>query len=122
MTDLSWPSLHGLWWPLLAGVLLGVGYLGLLWLTVRRLAVTPRPGALLLLSTVARLAAVAAALVWVADGRFDRLLACLGGFFAARTLMISRVRAGSTPSGSGQHLVSAMPGPGKGGDAGATDA
>jgi F1F0 ATPase subunit 2 len=77
-----------------AGLALGGFYFGTLWVVVRRLPDTTRPGLWLALSAVLRTAAVLAAFYAVMGGDWRRLLACLAGFLAVRTLLIRRVRSG----------------------------
>ena len=79
-----------------AGAALGLFYFGGLWLTVRRLPRSRRPGLLLLGSFLVRSAVVVPGFYFVMGGRWERLLACLVGFLAARTvlLVLLRPRAG----------------------------
>jgi F1F0 ATPase subunit 2 len=67
-----------------AGIGLGAVYLGALWITVRRLARLKHGGFWLLGSTWLRIGLLLAAWYWISDGRWERLLACLLGFFAIR--------------------------------------
>ncbi len=76
----------------LAGAVLGLFYFGLLWLTVRRIAVSRSPGLLVLGSLVGRLAVVISAFFLVMNGQWERLAACLFGFLVLRQVMISRIR------------------------------
>ena len=75
-----------------AGCLVGLGYFGLLWWTVRRIPTARRPGLLLVGSLVGRLAASLTAFYVVMDGRWECLFACLAGFLVVRQVMIGRLR------------------------------
>jgi F1F0 ATPase subunit 2 len=73
---------------LLAGVLLGTFFFGGLWWTIRKGVSSQRPviwffGSLLLRTTV-----VLAGFIFVAQGDWRRLVACLPGFFLARLLVM----------------------------------
>jgi F1F0 ATPase subunit 2 len=76
--------------PLLVGMGLGLGYFGGLWWTVQRLTTARHPALLSLSSTVVRTIGMLAGFYWIMDGQWERLLACTGGFFAARTLLVGR--------------------------------
>ncbi len=67
-----------------AGAAIGAAYLAVLWSTVRRLATASNPNGLLLGSAILRIGVLLAGWYWVADGRWDGLLACLLGFIGAR--------------------------------------
>jgi F1F0 ATPase subunit 2 len=67
-----------------AGLLLGLAFYGGLWLTVRRLAVTPHPFVWTMGSFLLRMALALAGFIWIADGRFEYALACLAGFVLGR--------------------------------------
>ena len=85
------------------GSVLGVFYFGGLWLTVRRVATDEQPALLLFVSFLVRSGVVLSGFYFVTDGRWERLVACLAGFLAARTLLIRRLRdveEGSTVSTS----------------------
>jgi F1F0 ATPase subunit 2 len=82
-----------------AGAALGAVYLAVLWATVRRVTTSRRPNALLFTSATLRIGLLLAGWYWVADGRWDGLLACLLGFIAVR-LVATRlvVRGGAKHS------------------------
>lgn len=73
--------------PWLGGVGLGIFFFGGLWWTVRRgirskYAAVWFTGSMLVRSVVAL-----AGMYWVAGGRWEKLLACVVGFFTARMLV-----------------------------------
>lgn len=79
------------------GLLLGAAYFLALWATVRRLSGARHPALLLLVTATLRIAALAAGLIFVSDGQWERLLAAVGGFLivryaAVRTARPSRAR------------------------------
>ena len=73
-----------------AGGLIGALAFGGLWLTVRRLPTSRRPGLLLLCSFVARLGVCLPLIFVVMGGHWERLVACFAGLLAVRTVMIRR--------------------------------
>lgn len=75
-----------------AGVGLGATYFAGLWLTVRRLAESPRPTALVLGSLAARLALAGAVFYWAATRGALPALAALGGFLVVRRAAVRLVR------------------------------
>jgi F1F0 ATPase subunit 2 len=77
----------------LAGGALGALFFGGLWWTVRRAIASPRPGVFLLASLVLRMSVLIAGFYAVAEGQWQRLVACLLGFLAARMLVRIVVRA-----------------------------
>jgi len=76
-----------------AGGLLGLFFFGGLWWTVRWAFDSPRPALWVVGSLLLRMACVAAGFVIVSAGDWQRLLACLIGFWAARGLVV-RLTAG----------------------------
>lgn len=76
---------------LAAGAGLGLFYFGGLWLTVRRLPTLRRPELISLGSFVGRLGVTLLGFYLVADGRWERLAACLVGFFVMRTILVHRL-------------------------------
>lgn len=76
-----------------AGIGLGLFYFGGLWLTVRRLSSARSPMPIALASFVARTAVVLVGFYFVMGGRWERMLACLAGFFVVRLVMVHRMRA-----------------------------
>lgn len=69
---------------------LGLFYFTCLWFTVRQLPRTRHPVLLMLASGLLRLGLALAALVWMVQGHWERLLIALLGFLLARSLLIAR--------------------------------
>lgn len=78
----------------MAGAALGLVYFGGLWLTVRRLAGSKRPGLLMLGSFVARLLVTLFGFYLVMDDSWERLLACLAGFLVVRVTLTRALAPG----------------------------
>lgn len=78
----------------LAGVMLGLVFFVGLWWTVQRGLSTRHPALLFLVSLVLRMTVAVVGFWWVADGEWDRLLACLVGFLLVRLVMTRSSRAG----------------------------
>ncbi len=76
-----------------AGFLLGVFFFGGLWLTVRRLTGSSSPGLLVLVSFLARSAAVLAGFYLLLQQGWQLLPAALAGFIAARMVLASRLKS-----------------------------
>jgi F1F0 ATPase subunit 2 len=70
-----------------AGLLLGAVYFGGLWWTVRKCLTTPHPSLWLLGSALIRMSVTLTGFYFVSDGQWQRLLACLAGFIAARLIV-----------------------------------
>ena len=86
----------------LAGVLLGLFFFGGLWWTVRRAVDSTRPALWVGGSLLLRVGCTAVGFVAASAGDWQRMLACLLGFWAARWLVF-RMTARSTskpPGGS----------------------
>ena len=82
-----------------AGLVLGAIFFGgLLW-TVRKVVSSPSPALWVLGSLLARMGMALAGFYFVADGQWQRLLACLAGFAAAR-LAVTWL---SRPTGEASH-------------------
>jgi F1F0 ATPase subunit 2 len=75
------------------GLLAGGVFFAGLWFTVRQLAVAKRPAALMLVSSLVRIAVVLGAFFLVGRGHLDRMLACLLGFLLARFIVIRLTRS-----------------------------
>lgn len=75
-----------------AGLVAGALFFGGLRWTVSQLATVRRPALLAAASFVLRTGVVVAILLVSTDGRLLRILAALGGFLIARTVLVSRVR------------------------------
>jgi F1F0 ATPase subunit 2 len=80
---------------LAAGLGLGAFYFGGLWLTIKRLPTARHPALLAMGSFCGRTVVVVGG-IYLATGGADwrRVLACLAGFIAARSLMVRRLRPG----------------------------
>lgn len=78
----------------LVGMTLGGFYFETLWWTVQRLHGHPRPGLLMLKSLALRMAVVLPGFYLVMSGRWERLVACIVGFFLMRALITRRVSRG----------------------------
>ena len=78
---------------LLAGVSLGTIFFGGLWWTIRRGVASARPAAWFLGSLVLRAIIAAAGFIFVAQGDWRRLVACLLGFLLARLVVMRLARA-----------------------------
>lgn len=74
------------------GTLLGAFYFGGLWFTVSRLANAQQPALLFFVSFLVRTGGVLLGFYFVADGRWERLVACMAGFLLARSLLVRRLR------------------------------
>jgi len=70
----------------------GIGLAGLhfagLWLTISKLATSKHPGVLTMLSLLVRLSLTLTAIYFVMGGHWQRLLACVVGFFIARLVAV----------------------------------
>ncbi|MBK8740206.1 MAG: ATP synthase subunit I [Betaproteobacteria bacterium] len=66
------------------GTALGAMFFGGLWWTVRRAVSSPRPALWVFGSLLLRMSIALSGLHVVAGGHWERLLACLAGFFVAR--------------------------------------
>jgi F1F0 ATPase subunit 2 len=75
---------------LVTGLVLGAVFFGGLWWTVRWSVSSKRPAFLCLGSLLLRTVVVVAGFYMVADGHWQRLLACLLGFILAR-FIVTRV-------------------------------
>lgn len=71
-----------------AGLGLGVFFFGGLWWTVRRGVVSKRPAQWFIGSLLLRMGTIMAGFYLVADGHWQRLLACLAGFAIGRLLLM----------------------------------
>jgi F1F0 ATPase subunit 2 len=75
-----------------AGAMLGVVFFGGLWWTVRKGVSSIRPALWFLGSMVLRTSVTLAGFYFVAGGRWQRLVACLVGFVAARFVVMWLLR------------------------------
>jgi F1F0 ATPase subunit 2 len=76
-----------------AGLIVGTAYFVGLWFTVRRLTGAGLAPLWLIISAVVRLAFLIAALFWIMDDRWERLLAALAGILVARVVATWTARA-----------------------------
>ena len=79
------------------GGLLGFLFFGGLWWTVRRGLASPKPALWFFASLMARMSVVLIGFYVVGDGHWQRLVACLFGFFTAR-LAVTRMTFSSARS------------------------
>ncbi len=77
---------------LVAGVLLGAIFFGGLWWTVRKCVSSRRPASWVFGSGLLRTSAVLAGFYFVAQGHWERMLACVIGFVMARVMVIRLTR------------------------------
>ncbi|MGR9099662.1 MAG: N-ATPase subunit AtpR [Gammaproteobacteria bacterium] len=75
----------------LAGMILGIFYFGVLWLTVRRLTRYQHPSLWFVASFLFRNAVAAAGFYLVMAGDWRRLFAALAGFILIRVVIVRRV-------------------------------
>jgi F1F0 ATPase subunit 2 len=73
---------------LMVGIGLGIFYFGGLWVTVKRLPGAQSPALLALGSFFGRMAVVLAGFYLVMDGRWERLLMSVLGFFFVRVVSV----------------------------------
>ena len=78
----------------LAGGMLGAMFFGGLWWTVRKCLSFEQPALLVLGSVLLRTSIVLAGFYFIAQGQWERLVACLCGFIIARMIMTRLTRAG----------------------------
>ncbi len=74
-----------------AGLAVGLFYFGGLWLTVQRLSQARHPGVLAAASMLVRTGLTLLAFYLIMAGRWERLLACLVGFFLMRLVLVRRL-------------------------------
>jgi len=78
----------GLLISLMAGIGLGIFYFGGLWVTVRMLPGAQSPALLALASFFGRIVVVLSGFYLVMDGRWERLLTTVLGFFIVRAASV----------------------------------
>ncbi len=76
----------------LIGGFLGGFYLTALWVTVRRIPVSPHPVLLLIGSYVGRMGVVLTGFYFVMGGDWKRLVSCMAGFVVIRLVLLRGVR------------------------------
>ena len=72
---------------LVAGIMLGAIFFGGLWWTIRKGATSKRPELWFLVSFLLRMSIAITVFYFVGSGHWERLLACLIGFIAARLIV-----------------------------------
>ena len=70
-----------------AGFILGIGFFGSLWWTIRRGLTSKRPALLFLTSLLLRINVTLAGFYFIADGLLKLLLVCLIGFIIGRFMI-----------------------------------
>jgi F1F0 ATPase subunit 2 len=75
-----------------AGLSLGGIFFGGLWWTIRNGMTAKQPGLWFLSSLIVRMAIVMAGFYFAGGGQWQRLLSCLIGFIAARSIVVRLVR------------------------------
>jgi F1F0 ATPase subunit 2 len=83
---------------LVTGVLLGAIFFGGLWWTVRRGFSSTQPALWFLGSLLLRTSIALAGFYFIARGHWERLLACLLGFVAARLIVTRLTRPAEEPT------------------------
>ena len=79
------------------GSLMGLLYFSGLWQTVRRLADSPRPMRLLMLSSIGRTVLAVGGFYLIMDGSWERLAAAMLGFLIVRAFLVENL--GRVPKG-----------------------
>ena len=77
---------------MMAGVLIGLLFLGSLWWTVRKVITSERPALWSMGSMWLRMIATMTGFYFVSQGSWERLLACFLGFFLARLIVTNLTR------------------------------
>jgi len=77
---------------LVLGVMLGTFFFGGLWLTVKKGLSSKRAAFWFAGSLLLRTGVVISGFYWVTNGRWERLLVCMIGFFLARLIVIRLTR------------------------------
>ena len=80
------------------GSLMGLLYFSGLWQTVRRLADSPRPMRLLMLSSIGRTVLAVGGFYLIMDGSWERLAAAMLGFLIVRAFLVENL--GRVPKGA----------------------
>lgn len=81
----------------ITGSFLGTIFFGGLWFTIRRAINSPQPVIWFMGSLLLRMGITLAGFYFIADGQWQRLLACLSGFIMARIIITRLTRAGKEP-------------------------
>ncbi|MCF6148297.1 MAG: ATP synthase subunit I [Candidatus Kuenenia sp.] len=72
------------------GMAMGILNFAGMWSTIHYLSVVKYPSVLIALSYTVRMAIILATFYFVMDGRWEKLLACMVGFFFVRRVLIKR--------------------------------
>ena len=80
------------------GSLMGLLYFSGLWQTVRRLADSPRPMRLLMISSIGRTVLAVGGFYLIMDGSWERLAAAMLGFLIVRAFLVENL--GRVPKGA----------------------
>lgn len=75
---------------LAVGMAVGLLNFAGMWSTIHYLPIIKYPSALIMLSYIIRMAIVLATFYFIMDGRWERLLVCLVGFFIVRRVLVKR--------------------------------
>jgi F1F0 ATPase subunit 2 len=94
-----------------AGVVLGAFYFGTLWLVVRRLDRAAWPAVWLGATGIVRLAVVIGLFALLVGPRWERLLAALVGFLAARVVLTRWLGPAASPQRTGPERIVTGGGP-----------
>jgi F1F0 ATPase subunit 2 len=103
------------------GLLLGGFYFGALWWTVQRITTARSPGLLTLASYLGRTVITLLGFFLISGGQWQRLVACLAGFVAARFALVLRWRPRPLLPGQpprAPSMATDEPGPGEAGPSG----
>lgn len=95
-------SLVALGLAVAGGIVLGAFYFGTLWLVVRRLDRAAWPAAWLGVTGIVRLAAVIVLFALLVGPRWERLVAALAGFLAARVVLTRWLGRPASPQPAGR--------------------
>jgi len=82
------PQLATILAALLAGLALGAFFYGGLWCTVLRGTRSSRPASWFLISLMLRMSLLLTSIYLVADGQWQRLMACMAGLLLARSVFL----------------------------------
>jgi F1F0 ATPase subunit 2 len=82
-----------------AGAALGAAFFGGLWLTVRKGVSSQQPALLFMSSLLLRMSVALLGFYVVSGGHWERLLACLVGFTAARVIMTRMTELNASGAG-----------------------
>jgi len=75
---------------LVVGVAIGIINFAGMWSTIHYLSQVKHPAILMMLSFIVRMAIIMTTFYFVMDGRWERLIACMVGFFLVRRVLMKR--------------------------------